>query len=112
MIYDFSGPLYLFVFDYFKNLIEKGALKENEPLPSVRDVAISFGINPNTVVKGYKELLDKGYIYSFERKGFFVRKTSNTKIDFLNDEIQKLILLGYSKEDIINAIEKVDKKWK
>lgn len=109
MIYDFNGPLYLFVFNYFKDLIEKGGLKENDPLPSVRDVAVNFGINPNTVVKGYKELLDKGYIYSFERKGFFVKKTNDEKTNYLEEEIKKLLLLGYSKQDILDVVGKVKK---
>ncbi len=55
--------------------IEIGALKENDKLPSVRVLALELGINPNTVMKAYKELEEMGYIYTLNKKGVFIKGT-------------------------------------
>lgn len=56
----------------FKELIINKALKTDEKLPSVRELAVSLTINPNTVQKAYKQLENDGYIYSIKGRGNFV----------------------------------------
>ena len=60
-----------------------GVLLPDDKLPSVRQVASSIGVNPNTVSKAYQELENQGYIYSLKGKGCFI---SNNQTDQLIKE--------------------------
>ncbi len=66
--------LYEEVFEYLKNLIEKDVLNEDEKMPSKRRLAENFNVSPLTVEKAYAQLIDEGYVYSVEKKGYFVSK--------------------------------------
>lgn len=52
--------------------IAKEELKPNEKLSSVREVAVTYGVNPNTVQKAYDMLEEQGLIYSVRGTGWFV----------------------------------------
>lgn len=69
-------PLYIQITEHFKNLISIGALKSDEKLPSVRQLAIDMSINPNTIQKAYSELERNGYIYSLSGRGNYVADIS------------------------------------
>ncbi len=105
-------PIYLQIKNYFLDLINKGLLKIDDMLPSVREVAISFNINPNTVVKGYQELIDEGYIISIPKKGYFVsiKNINDNKNEMLVHKLQELLSNGFSKNDIINALKLMEDK--
>ena len=53
--------------------ISAGVLHGDDQLPSVRMLASSLGINPNTVAKAYQELEEKRIIYKVQGKGCFIR---------------------------------------
>lgn len=55
-----------------ERLIAAGLLKAGEPMPSVRSLSVSLGVNPNTIQKAYTELDRRGLIYSSPGKGCFV----------------------------------------
>lgn len=57
-------------------LIIGGKMVENEKLPAVREVAKALTINPNTVQKTYRQLEQRGLIYSLPRKGSYVAERS------------------------------------
>lgn len=61
-----------FLYSSIKNQIRDGVLKENEKLPSKRALSEHLGISVITVQNAYIQLIDEGYIYSIEKKGFFV----------------------------------------
>lgn len=88
-------------------------LNPDDQLPSVRQVAIDLGINPNTVAKAYKELEEQGYVYSKKGKGCFVsvENTSDSiKKDVLKNfevHIEDIKRHGVSKEDLIEVIERM-----
>ncbi|MCQ2982207.1 MAG: PLP-dependent aminotransferase family protein [Treponemataceae bacterium] len=52
--------------------IENGVLKGDEKLPSKRELAMHLGISVITVQNAYADLISRGYVYSLEKKGFFV----------------------------------------
>src|ERR1700730_16472741 len=54
-----SQPIYRQLRDRVVAMILDGVLKEGDPLPSVRNVAAEFRVNPITVLKGYQELVDE-----------------------------------------------------
>ena len=53
-------------------MILDGALKEGDPLPSVRNVAADYRLNPLTVLKGYPQLVDEQLVESRRGRGMFV----------------------------------------
>src|SRR6267142_1533687 len=54
-------------------MILDGVLREGDPLPSVRNVAAEFRVNPLTVLKGYQELVDEQLVESKRGLGMFVK---------------------------------------
>ena len=64
-------PVYEQVSDGFKKLIVAGIIKKDEKMPSVRELASTYAINPNTIQRAYRDLENEGYIYSVPGKGSF-----------------------------------------
>ena len=67
-----ARPIYAQITEQFKRQIEAGVLQEGEKLPSVRELAGSLAINPNTIQRAYAELEAEGYVVSVTGKGNFV----------------------------------------
>ena len=105
-------PIYEQVAEKLEELMLLGILGENEPLPSVRSLAMELSINPNTIQRAYAELERQGYIYSVKGKGSFVAENSvmkeKRKKDLLiqvSEVIDEAIRLGISGEEIKNMVE-------
>ena len=60
-----TRPFYQQIKDNVRHLVVSGALKKDDKLPSVRELAASLAINPNTIQRAYAELERQGYILSF-----------------------------------------------
>lgn len=71
--------LYLEIVDQYKKYILLDVLKYGEKLPSVREIASEFGINPNTVSKSFQILEEEGYIKIYPKKGAYVVYSKNSK---------------------------------
>ena len=67
-----SRPIYSQIADNFRTQIRAGVLAEGDKLPSVRELAGSLAINPNTIQRAYRELEEEGWIASVSGKGSFV----------------------------------------
>lgn len=65
-------PIYRQLRDRVVDMILDGVLKEGDPLPSVRNVAADYRVNPLTVLKGYQELVDEQLVESRRGRGMFV----------------------------------------
>lgn len=65
-------PLYMLLYNDIKNSIITGDLKQNEKLPSKRKLSVQLGISVKSVENAYDQLLLEGFIYSIEKKGYFV----------------------------------------
>ena len=61
-----------YLYSSIKNQILQGILRADEKLPSKRSLASHLGISVITVQNAYGQLISEGYIYSIEKKGFFV----------------------------------------
>ena len=81
-------PIYEQIYQKIVMLILNGTLAENDQLPSVRILAKSTGVNPNTVAKAYQELERSGVIYSVPGRGSFVSAQNF-------DEFRKKILADF-----------------
>ena len=105
-------PIYEQIIKEVERYVAVGILKPNEQIPSIRELAASLGINPNTVKKAYTELEQKGVIYVISTKGTFIaektKEVIERKIDEGINEINKIITelekLGVSKEEIIKKL--------
>jgi GntR family transcriptional regulator len=67
-----SQPIYRQLRDRVVAMILDGVLKEGDPLPSVRNVAAEYRVNPLTVLKGYQQLVDEQLVESRRGRGMFV----------------------------------------
>ena len=65
-------PIYRQLRDRVVAMILDGVLQEGDPLPSVRNVAAEYRINPLTVLKGYQELVDEQLVETRRGRGMFV----------------------------------------
>src|SRR6476659_7122259 len=65
-------PIYRQLRDRGVHMILDGVLKEGDPLPSVRNVAAEFRVNPLTVLKAYQQMADEGLVEKRRGLGMFV----------------------------------------
>jgi GntR family transcriptional regulator len=65
-------PIYRQLHDRVVAMILDGVLKEGDPLPSVRNVAAEYRVNPLTVLKGYQQLVDEGLVETRRGLGMFI----------------------------------------
>ena len=76
-------PIYDQIYSQIKNQIINGTLKEDEPLPSIRNLAKDLRISVITTKRAYDELEKEGFIYTVPGKGCFVAKKN---IELLREE--------------------------
>ena len=74
-----ARPIYEQVKDGLRRLMVTGVIREGEKLPSVRAMAGSLAINPNTIQRAYEALEAEGYVHSVPGKGSFA--APNTGVD-------------------------------
>ena len=74
-----ARPIYEQVKDGLRRLMVTGVIQEGEKLPSVRTMAGTLAINPNTIQRAYEALESEGYVYSVPGKGSFA--APNTGVD-------------------------------
>lgn len=70
--FDNNTPIYLQLRDLFQRDIITGQLKPGEQMPTVRDIAVSYGVNPNTVQRALTELERDGLAFSRRTSGRFI----------------------------------------
>ncbi len=87
--YHSGKPVYRQIVEEFVKAIGRGEFSDNDPLPSVRDLAESLSVNPNTVAKAYRELEREGYVYSRPGVGIFTKLSK--------EKIEKIVLLELKK---------------
>lgn len=112
---DKSRPICPQICEQISVLIASGEIAPSQKLMSVREVALTAGVNPNTVQKAFEQLERQGLIYSVRSSGWFV--SDNTEM--AGEEVRKLIegktrtyfdemrKLGCSTEEI----KKTVKEW-
>ena len=69
-----ARPIYEQVKDGLRHLVVSGAIGEGEKLPSVRSMAASLAINPNTIQRAYEALEQEGYLHTEAGKGSFAAR--------------------------------------
>ena len=106
-----ARPIYTQIYDGLREQILTGILQPGDKLPSVRELAATLTINPNTIQRAYEALEREGYVYSLPGKGSFVaprkdvdeqRKAQLYKT--LEDAARELLFLGEDPQTLIDHI--------
>jgi GntR family transcriptional regulator len=84
-----NQPIYRQLRDRVVAMILDGVLKEGDPLPSVRNVAAEYRVNPLTVLKGYQQLVDEGLVETRRGLGMFINMGARGTL--LQGERQKFL---------------------
>jgi GntR family transcriptional regulator len=114
-----GAPIYDQIFNQIKSQIISGALKEDEALPSIRNLAKDLKISVVTTKRAYDELEREGFIYTIAAKGCFVapknveliREANLRKIEEMMGEIGKLAAsCGLSKQELIEMFEYISEE--
>lgn len=104
-------PIYDQIYTQIKNHIISGNLREDEPLPSIRNLAKDLRISVVTTKRAYDELEKEGFIYTVPAKGCFVAQKNvellrEENLKRIEDYMQKIIPLaascGLDQQDIID----------
>lgn len=82
-------PIYRQLRDRVVAMILEDVLGDGDALPSVRNVAAEYRLNPLTVLKGYQELVDEGLVEKKRGRGMFV--TDGARVRLLKDERQRFL---------------------
>ena len=114
-----SQPIYRQLRDRVIAMILDGVLKEGDPLPSVRNVAAEFRVNPLTVLKSYQQLVDEKLVESRRGLGMFINAGARGLLlqgerqKFLQEEWPRISAniqrLGLTPEELLKAAKGVKK---
>lgn len=105
-------PLYLQLVEHLKHSIATGAIRAGEQLPSVRKMAEDLLINPNTVVRAYRDLETEEIVELRHGSGVFVRESVAARTDLMKkaepivrSAIDRLEALDLEEDDIRRLLE-------
>ncbi len=110
MDFEKKQAIYLQIGDHICENILTGVWKEGERLPSTREMAINMEVNPNTVMRTYTDLQEKGIIFNKRGIGYFVADDAKNhvltikRMEFVNTTLPSLFttmdLLGFDFEEL------------
>ncbi|MCO6486712.1 MAG: GntR family transcriptional regulator [Saprospiraceae bacterium] len=102
--------IYMQIADFICENILSGAMKPDERVPSVRDMATQIEVNPNTVQRSYTWLQERGILQNRRGIGYFIEQDAYVKVKqmkrehFVSEELpelfRKMSLIGYDMEDL------------
>jgi GntR family transcriptional regulator len=105
-------PLYLQLMEQVKHAVETGALREGDQLPTIRRVAEDLIMNPNTVVRAYRELEHEGVLELKHGSGAFIKESAEGRARLIRkaqavmeSAVERLLLLGLTEDELRRAFE-------
>ncbi len=112
--YASSTPIYLQLVDQFKHRIISGELTVGSKLESVRDLAMSFEVNPNTMQRALSELERDNLVYTERTAGRFITQDKELILkmreevaqEIIETFIQQMKSIGFSNQEAIALIQK------
>jgi DNA-binding transcriptional regulator YhcF (GntR family) len=114
MEYNEHKPIYLQNVDLMQEKILRGDWREEERIPSVREMGAEVGVNPNTIVRSYQLLEMQEIIYNKRGLGYFVKEGAvarikeNVKREFIANELPqfkaKAAMIGITKEELVELL--------
>lgn len=105
-------PLYIQLMEQVKHAVELGALREGDQLPAIRKVAEDLVINPNTVVRAYRELEHEGVLDLKHGSGAYIRESAGGRARLIakaqgiaQSAIDRLAALGLTEQEVRRVFE-------
>ena len=105
-------PLYLQLMEQVKHAVETGALREGDQLPTIRKLAEDLVMNPNTVVRAYRELEHEGVLEVRHGSGAFIKESAAGRARLIHkaqavmqSTIGRLMSLGLTEEELRRVFE-------
>ena len=102
-----ARPIYLQVKDGLRHLVVTGAIQQGDQFPSVRALAASLAINPNTIQRAYEALEKEGYLRAETGRGVFAAKgmggtgeRRETLLKQLDETVNELLFLGMTPQEL------------
>ena len=106
-----ARPIYTQIIDGIKEQITTGVMMPGDKLPSVREMASSLAINPNTIQRAYRELEQLGFISTVPGKGCFVCAPGSAMtqeqlilLEQFDRTVSQLLQLGIRPEELISRL--------
>lgn len=111
-------PIYSQIVEQMKLHIASGAYKMGDKLPSVRDLAVEAGVNPNTMQRAFAELERDGLLHSERTRGRFITEEENVLgnmkkelgRNFIREMFENMKKLGMSNDEILEAVQNWSKE--
>jgi GntR family transcriptional regulator len=95
-----------------KHAVETGALREGDQLPTIRKVAEDLVMNPNTVVRAYRELEHEGVLELKHGSGAFIKESAEGRARLIRkaqavmeSAVERLLLFGLTEDELRRAFE-------
>lgn len=114
-----TRPLYIQIVDEVRRALVLGTLPPDGPLPSIRDLAVTLRVNPNTVSQAYRELERQGVVYVRRGQGTFASAGQREGVErrALADAVAQRALHdarrnGLDADELISAIRNYDSQRK
>ncbi len=105
-------PIYLQLMEQIKHAVETGALRAGDQLPSIRKLSEDLVMNPNTVVRAYRELQHEGIIELRHGSGAYISKSvaGQTRVTrkaqaIVQSALERLMSLGLTKDEARRLFE-------
>lgn len=109
-----ARPIYEQIKDGLRRLILSDVIRQDERLPSVRDLASQLAINPNTIQKAYRELEQEGYVYTVSGRGSFAAPLSEVGsarqealLAQFDEAVTELLYLKKSADELKERIDRL-----
>lgn len=112
-------PVYRQVIDQVRGGIASGALIEGDQLPTVRQLAVDLAINPNTVVRAYRELELGGLLETHQGTGTFISAQKIRRSDaererqltqIVKDAVARAGAAGFTVDDLIDSLRELARR--
>lgn len=118
MHFDTGLPIYIQIVREMTLRILSGALEPGEKIPSVRELAVEFGVNPNTMQRAMTEMERDGLLYTERTSGRFITKEESLlkkkRNDLADEETEKYLAymkkIGFSHQEILSYLQSVEEK--
>ncbi len=116
--FDTSRPIYIQIVERLTRKIISGEYALGSRLPSVRDIATEFGVNPNTMQRAFAELERQSLLYTERTAGRFVTQDAGVIRAMQHETARQVVAeftaqmaqMGYRTEDIIALLQKQKEK--
>ena len=115
-----SKGIYLQIADQLQERILQGDWRAGERIPSIRELAVELGVNPNTVTKSYQTLLDRNIVTNRRGRGYFVsddaakRALAVMRDEFVRGELPRVFramrLLGVGMDEFAEYLARENRE--